>query len=315
MFRINTYGTGSSWEVWQLEDVQQNMRIDIVPSAGGILNAWWVGDVNIIDGYSGHGDFLARVHAGFRSAKLLPFAGRLHEASYAWQGRSYRLDKFLLNGSALHGLVYDQPFVVDETWQDQDGCGIKLIYQYPGDHPGYPFRFSCEVVYRLGAGGLLEISTKLGNPSDGVEELPLVDGWHPYFVLGDVVDQWRLKVQSDQMLEYSDALIPTGRYLHDESFLYGATIGNRELDNGFLLREDVSPFCELTNPANGITVAFIQQQHYPFLQLYIPDDRKSIAIENLSGAPDAFNNGMGVTVLKPGNFLLLSVQMRAWVEK
>jgi aldose 1-epimerase len=36
------------------------------------------------------------------------------------------------------------------------------------------------------------------------------------------------------------------------------------------------------------------------LQIYTPEDRKSIAIENLSSAPDAFNNGMGLLVLEPG---------------
>jgi aldose 1-epimerase len=34
--------------------------------------------------------------------------------------------------------------------------------------------------------------------------------------------------------------------------------------------------------------------------LYIPGDRKSIAIENLSSAPDSFNNRMGLVTLDPG---------------
>jgi aldose 1-epimerase len=38
---------------------------------------------------------------------------------------------------------------------------------------------------------------------------------------------------------------------------------------------------------------------YPFIQLYIPDNRKTIAIENLSSAPDAFNNGIGLIHLEP----------------
>jgi aldose 1-epimerase len=38
---------------------------------------------------------------------------------------------------------------------------------------------------------------------------------------------------------------------------------------------------------------------YPYLQVYIPKDRKSIAIENLSATPDAFNNGMGLIIAEP----------------
>ena len=38
---------------------------------------------------------------------------------------------------------------------------------------------------------------------------------------------------------------------------------------------------------------------YPYLQLYTPDHRGSIAIENLSGAPNCFNNKMGLHILQP----------------
>jgi aldose 1-epimerase len=38
---------------------------------------------------------------------------------------------------------------------------------------------------------------------------------------------------------------------------------------------------------------------YPYLQIYIPDNRQSIAIENLSAAPDAFNNKIGLLELEP----------------
>lgn len=313
MFRINTYGAGSAWKVWQLEDTQQDIRVDIVPSAGGILNAWWVGGVNVIDGYNGREDFQHRVHAGFRSAKLLPFVCRLNNATYRWQGQDYRLDKFLLNGSALHGIVYDQVFSVVAEHHDGSGCSVELAYQYAGEHPGYPFPFSCRIRYTLRDAGKLEIATLLTNADTAGSALPIVDGWHPYFALGGEADDWRLKIETDQKMEYDDALIPTGRYLRDGTFSAGALIGDTKLDNGFLLRGEGGRFCTLTNPATGLTVTFLRQVNYPFLQLYIPDDRKSIAIENLSGAPDAFNNGIGLTVLQPGEEKEFIVEIQAVV--
>ncbi|MBP7939993.1 MAG: hypothetical protein KAZ20_02525, partial [Sediminibacterium sp.] len=39
--------------------------------------------------------------------------------------------------------------------------------------------------------------------------------------------------------------------------------------------------------------------NYPYLQLYTPVDRQSIAIENLSGAPNCFNNKMGLQLVEP----------------
>jgi aldose 1-epimerase len=48
-----------------------------------------------------------------------------------------------------------------------------------------------------------------------------------------------------------------------------------------------------------VQIEFHPERSYPYLQIYTPDHRKSIAIENLSAAPDAFNNGMGLKVLSP----------------
>jgi aldose 1-epimerase len=43
------------------------------------------------------------------------------------------------------------------------------------------------------------------------------------------------------------------------------------------------------------------------LQIFTPDSRQSIAIENLSGAPDCFNNGMGLVLLAPNSSKTFSV--------
>jgi aldose 1-epimerase len=43
----------------------------------------------------------------------------------------------------------------------------------------------------------------------------------------------------------------------------------------------------------------------PYLQLYTPADRKSIAIENLSGIPNCFNNKIGLQLMKPHQNLIL----------
>ena len=53
-------------------------------------------------------------------------------------------------------------------------------------------------------------------------------------------------------------------------------------------------------PEKKVQIEFHPEESYPYLQIYTPEHRKSIAIENLSGAPDAFNNGMGLKVLQPG---------------
>lgn len=287
------------WQVVELADTYSGVRVEIVPSAGAILNRLYLSnDLNIIDGYDHKNDFIKNVHNGFRSAKLSPFVCRLNQATYSWQGKIYRLDKFILNGSAIHGILYDAPFDIMETSSDDTFAAVVLRYQYDGQFAGYPFPFNCTITYCLSAGSNLKITTHISNPAAAENSLPICDGWHPYFKLGGKVNDWFLEICSNQMMEYNDALIPTGQYITNSTYYPGRRIGSDTLDNGFLIQEANSPFCTLKN--NNVKVEFIAQKNYPFLQLYIPESRDSIAIENLSAAPDAFNNGIGLMILNPG---------------
>lgn len=308
MFSVNISNKGG-WKIVELMDMDSNLRAEIIPSAGAILNGLYIsGKINIIDGYSGREDFLKKVHHGFRSAKLSPFVCRLNNATYSWNGKTYLLDKFVLNGSALHGILYDMEFDIMETKADEKQASVILRYQYNGQLLGYPFPFNCTVTYCLSGDGHLMISTHISNPAGAESALPICDGWHPYFKLGGNVEDWFLEICSDQMMEYNAQLIPTGRYVTNSRYYPGKRIGADALDNGFLLQDGRSPFCTLKN--DSVKVEFIAQQHYPFLQLYIPDSRDSIAIENLSAAPDAFNNGIGLITLDPGQKIDFTVNWR-----
>jgi len=55
----------------------------------------------------------------------------------------------------------------------------------------------------------------------------------------------------------------------------------------------------LSDPAVGLELYIYPDRAYPYLQVYTPPHRKSIAIENLSSAPDAFNNKIGLIELGP----------------
>ncbi|MBA4141207.1 MAG: hypothetical protein H0X70_12070, partial [Segetibacter sp.] len=59
------------------------------------------------------------------------------------------------------------------------------------------------------------------------------------------------------------------------------------------------PMCVFRNPKKKIQLEIYPASSYPYLQIFVPNHRKSIAIENLSAAPNAFNNGIGLKVLQP----------------
>lgn len=296
-----------------MEDGTTGTRAEIIPSAGGILNGLWVntsrGMTNVIDGYSGAADFRQRVHQGFRSAKLSPFVCRLHRSQYSWKGIAYTLDqKFVLNGSAIHGILYDAPFDVVEQQADDQQSSVTLRYQYDGALAGYPFPYNCTIRYCLETPGNLTIQTHVSNPPSAEQAIPVCDGWHPYFQLGGKVDDAWLEIASDSMFEYNDQLIPTGKYLFNSDFFPGRKLGDMKLDNGFRLNDQRSPLCTFKN--DEICLQFMSVKNYPILQLYIPEHRNSIAIENLSAAPDAFNNGIGLTILEPGQKIDFEVTMK-----
>jgi aldose 1-epimerase len=134
--------------------------------------------------------------------------------------------------------------------------------------------------------------------------MPVTDGWHPYFTLGDSVDNCQLEFQSKEMLEFDEELIPTGKLHRYEEFGSLKDFGATNFDNCFTVNfAECQPMCVFRNPKQKIQVEIHPEKSYPYLQIFTPGHRRSIAIENLSAAPDAFNNGIGLLVLEPAKSL------------
>jgi aldose 1-epimerase len=99
-------------------------------------------------------------------------------------------------------------------------------------------------------------------------------------------------------MEYDADLLPTGSYLKDSRFVNGCSLLGIQLDNGFVWEDAESHrFCTLSNSA--ISLNILPDNTFPVLQVFIPDNRNSIALENLSGAPDNFNNQLLLIHLQP----------------
>jgi aldose 1-epimerase len=308
-----THQERNGWLEVRLEDALSEVHALVIPSAGAILNGFGIQRegprLEVVDGFSGADDFRARIEKGFQSAKLSPYVCRIRNATYEWRGRSYRIGRFLLGDSAIHGLIYDRPFEVMEESVHADHCEILLKHAYHATDPGYPFPLDCHVRYRLEQDGNLTVTTAVHNRSE--ETIPVADGWHPYFTLGDSVDELTLQIATSERLEYDPSLIPTGRTIPDTSWREPKRIGDIALDHGYVLDfSGQGPLCTLSNPATGAFVSFHPEPSYPYLQLYIPEHRRSIAIENLSAAPDAFNNGMGLVALEPDRTRTFSTRFR-----
>jgi aldose 1-epimerase len=292
--------------------------VAILPGYGAAIYRWLIplknGSLfNLIDSYRDAAEVRSDMSVSFKGPKLSPFPCRIAGGVYHFNGREYRFDKLFPDGSAIHGLVFDRPFSILEATAGASSATVLMEYAYRRDDPGYPFCYNCQVRYTLTAGGSLEVMTTVTNMDNTV--IPVADGWHPYFRLGGRVDGWQLQFHSTALLEFDNHLIPTGRLSPYDDFESPRVIGDSRFDNCFTLKLGiVSAACELFNPDNGLHLSFFPDASYPYLQLYTPPDRRSFAVENLSGAPDCFNNKMGLVVLAPGHSQIFTVRYMAGVD-
>jgi aldose 1-epimerase len=192
--------------------------------------------------------------------------------------------------------------------QTADRVLMSLVL-FPQD--GYPFMLRLDVDYRLSAGGLT-IRTTATNL--GEQAAPYGAGHHPYVTVGTLVDHALLKMPALMRLELNDRLIPTGRALPNRGtaydFLELRPIGSLRMDTAFanlVADSDGLIRVHLQAPNGDPRVTLWMEPVYRFLMVYTPDAipdrsrrRRSIAIEPMTCAPNAFRSGDGLITLQPG---------------
>ncbi|MGC8631792.1 MAG: aldose 1-epimerase [Thermoprotei archaeon] len=225
-------------------------------------------------------------------AVLMPFANRISGGKYSFNGKSYFLP---INergrDNAIHGLLTDKVWDViclygDEAPEESVGEQRKVIYGY--DFPGiggYPFLFHAEVEYALGDSGL---HVGLSVTNTGNTPLPLSMGTHPYYKVDGRLKDWVIDFDSLGRFLTKD-MIPTGEIVRENP---SGKIGDRSFDGCYALNGDLRLYNK-----RGL---LIKMTGFPYVQLYTPPSRTSIAIEPMTGIPDAFNNGIGLKKLAPG---------------
>ncbi|HEY5405825.1 MAG TPA: aldose 1-epimerase [Ginsengibacter sp.] len=304
----------NGFEKFILRDNDSNTFAVILPACGATLHAFVASyngtTINVIDSYESPEDFIANQEAkGFLGSKLSPFVCRLHHGKYHFGETEYKFEKYYLGKSAIHGIVYNKVFKVTGETANELHASLTMKYEYRGEEPGYPFYYDCIITWQLEKDNKLSVTTECINKDKGL--IPMQDGWHPYFNLCDSADELQLEFQSKEVLEFNSELIPTQNLIPYVEYNALKIVGNTFFDNCYTLNMDAcQPMCVLRNQAKKIEIEIHPEKSYPYLQVYIPPHRKSIAIENLSGAPDAFNNGMGVITLEPGESALFKTSYK-----
>ncbi|MGC8601833.1 MAG: aldose 1-epimerase [Thermoprotei archaeon] len=234
---------------------------------------------------------------------MIPFANRVKGGLYTFKGRKFQLPiNELARGNALHGFLTSTEWRVSSIYKGSDylvgrkgssraprnGAGVILNYDFRG-FIGYPFKFKAETEYSISRQGLW---VRLTVKNTGRSEMPLTLGTHPYFVVDGKLDEWKLDGRSKGRLKVID-LIPTGEL---EDVTFAGKVNGRVFDDCYVADGEV----KLQGIRKGL---IIRPNENPYIQIYTPPARDSLAIEPMTGVADSFNNGIGLKVLKPGEKL------------
>ncbi|MBU1101258.1 MAG: aldose 1-epimerase [Bacteroidetes bacterium] len=287
-----------------IKNSQTDEYLSIVPRYGGNINDMVLQKNGklypIIAGYKTVDEF--EKHEYYRNSKLLPFTNRLKNGNYSFEGKNYQLpiNEEDLNNT-LHGFFYKREFEIAEREVCEEYGKLILKTLYNSELEGYPFKFSAELSYEFSSENGLILTTKIVNKCE--ELIPIGDGWHPYFTFGGKVDDLFLKVPKGVVNLLDSQNIPTGNQMPCERFIKSEKIEDYLLDTGLSLETDNDALTEIYNPEENVTIILWQKtghRLYNYLQVFIPPDRMSIAVEPMTCNANALNNKDGLIILSPG---------------
>ncbi|BAB60121.1 TVG1000457 [Thermoplasma volcanium GSS1] len=227
----------------------------------------------------------------FGSAFLFPYANRVRNGEFTLDGKRYFLPKDDENNS-IHGLVLSKKFDLVEKIEN------SVTMRYIMADECYPSPIEIFITHTVSEG---KYTCRVKASNRGLTRAPVSAGFHPYFLYNG---RWAIKKPRDTWkLEY-DGQFPTGKM---DKFLFEEDSFMHEFDNQFFADEDIVVDM-------GSHMIQIERENMPFFVIYNGkySGGKSVAIEPMMSAVDAFNNGIGLRIVNPGESIefAYSVEIR-----
>ena len=257
--------------------------------------------IEVLDTYSSPEAIINDFSQTYKGAKLFPFPNMVKNGQYIFEGINYQLPlNWVEDGHSIHGFVADKTFKVIEKIATDDGAFVIVNYEH-GICESYPFSFLLTIKYSLTSNGF-SATTTVSNT--GQKSMPYGDGWHPYFLFDEMdADNVFLKLPPSAVVEIDEHFIPTGKMIENRNYINFNQLGNLHLDTCFHLDcPGAIAVTQLWHKQKDIGINIWQQtgrEKYNYVLIYTPPGRKSIAVEPMTCAPDAFNNHQGLILLKP----------------
>lgn len=296
-----------TWATGRQYEIEFGEQRAVITEIGAAIRAYQDERGAIIDG-TGPDE---PISAG-RGQVLMPWPNRIRDGRYELNGVKQQLpitEVGKMNSS--HGFLRWVNWTSIES--ERTASSVTMAYEAHAQ-PGYPFAFDARVTYSLSDAGL-QVQMQATNTAP--EPAPFGMGSHPYFTTGtDTIDSNTLQCPADNYLTADEQAAPIDEVPVDEATDYrkerpldgesiNACYSKLSRDSDGKARTYLRPGAASDAGADGIEVWM--DETFDYVMLYTADDvpqpercRKSVAIEPMSCAPNAFNNGWGLRMLEPG---------------
>jgi aldose 1-epimerase len=291
-------------EIVVLTDHADNRRLRMAHHGAALLSyevAFGGVTQDLADGYRDAAEVTGR--PGSRFAIMVPFAGRIADARYSFDGQPQDLQPGVVGAerASRHGFVRDAAFDVTALSADENGAQVTLTTKAIRPQPGYPHSIDLSITFTLDAGGIT-LEASMRNVGDSVA--PCFFGWHPYFRLAaSVVDGWQLQIPAQTLIRSDADLIAlsgAAAYVSlDDApaldFREPRLLGDSILDHEYTdlhAEADGRIRTRLRNPANGLGIAVWQESgvmHAFTADTASRDARRAVALEPMECMANAFN--------------------------
>ena len=215
---------------------------------------------------------------------LVPWPNRVADGSYQHNGKTFLLAvNDPISHTAIHGLLAWRDWQINQ----QSASEVSLMIFLPPSY-GYPFALVSEVIYRLGADCGLHVFIRTQNVGD--EIAPYGAGAHPYLTCNlHPIDGCELTLPASE------------ETCGERDFTTPRLIAQTTIDHTFrTLPPDAEWEVRITSQSQNMSTFL--RSHQPWLQIYTGEKlaRRGLAVEPMTCPPDAFNSGISLIHLAPG---------------
>jgi aldose 1-epimerase len=234
---------------------------------------------------------------------MLPWANRLRDARFSFDGSVYQLQPSSADGTAIHGVARKLPWRVISA----DRTHIRLLFDTAlFEQVNYPFAFSAEAEYRLdGQEFIMTVALR----NEAQQAIPVGFGHHPYFLRAPASEDNAVQLQLPCDLQYTltNALAdaPPHPIQPASDFRSLRALDNAQHDDLLTGRASADQPMRIVYPAWSLALDFYADAIFEHVLLFAPVGKPFFALEPQTNANDGFNlraqgiASAGVIVLEP----------------